>query len=95
VNSSRPAVSHSAWLSRLWCAKQGLGFIFLGFCRDTHRELLPVGGLPLRLAEPLVVRRLHERVEAAHEVQLLLVQVLVGRRLCSTEWYRFRQIEAN
>ncbi len=48
----------------------------------TRRELLLRGGLPLLAAEPAVVRRVHERIEAGHELHLLAVQVLIGRQVC-------------
>ncbi len=48
-----------------------------------YRELLLRGGLPLLTAEPAVVRRVHERIEAGYELQLLAVEVLVARQLCA------------
>lgn len=50
--------------------------------RDAHRKLLPLSGLPLLAAEAGIVRRLHQCIEAAHKIQLLLIQELVSGRLC-------------
>ena len=52
--------------------------------KDSHREFLLLGCLPFLAAEPAVVRRVHERVEARHELQLLTVQVLVAWQLCGS-----------